>query len=131
MHIVDASTIQWVARCMALANHRRRKAAAKYRVRLDLQSFQSHFAIVDTARQHDNLRARELCAAVKRSEIYIFNKAYVDFEQLAELAAGDVIWVTRAKDNLQFRVVRKLQPAADGNILADQYKNISSNWRTS
>src|SRR5512139_422117 len=120
IHVVDSTTIQLVARCMDWAKHRRRKAAAKCHVRLNLQSFLPQFAIVDTAREHDNLRARELCAGVRAGEIVIFDKAYLDFEHLADLAMRDVSWVTRAKDNLEARVVRKLQHGRIGNILADE-----------
>jgi IS4 transposase len=74
---------------------------------------------VDTARHNDAKRARELCAGVKAGEIVIFDKAYVDFEHLADLSMRDVFWVTRAKDNLSFRVVRKLQAGACGKILRD------------
>jgi len=119
IHVVDATTIQLVAHCMDWAKHRRRKAAAKCHVRLNLQSFLPHFAIVDTAREHDNVRARELCAGVRAGEIVIFDKAYVDFGHLADLAAREVFWVTRAKDNLDYRVVRKFQRGRLGNILAD------------
>lgn len=119
IHVVDSTTIQLVARCMDWAKHRRRKAAAKCHVRLNLQSFLPQFAIVDTAREHDNVRARELCAGVRAGEIVIFDKAYVDFEHLADLAMRDVFWVTRAKDNLEYRVVRKFQRGQVGNILAD------------
>jgi hypothetical protein len=119
IHVVDSTTIQLVARCMDWAKHRRRKAAAKCHVRLNLQSFLPHFAIVDTAGEHDNRRARELCAGVRAGEIVIFDKAYVDFAHLADLAMREVFWVTRAKDNLEFRVVRKFQPGRLGNILAD------------
>jgi IS4 transposase len=31
----------------------------------------------------------------------------------------EVFWVTRAKENMQYRVVRKFQPGADGNLLRD------------
>jgi hypothetical protein len=126
VHIVDATTIQLVARCMDWAKHRRRKAAAKCHVRLNLQSFLPRFAIVDTAREHDNVRARELCAGVKPGEIVIFDKAYIDFEHLADLAARDVFWVTRAKENLEFRVVEEMQSAPDGDILADEVIELSS-----
>lgn len=119
IHVVDATTIQLVARCMDWAKHRRRKAAAKCHVRLNLQSFLPHFAIVDTAREHDNLRARELCAGVRAGEIVIFDKAYVDFAHLADLAMREVFWVTRAKENLEYRVMRKVQQGRIGNILAD------------
>jgi hypothetical protein len=119
IHVVDSTTIQLVARCLDWAKHRRRKAAAKCHVRLNLQSFLPHFAIVDTAREHDNVRARELCAGVRAGEIVIFDKAYVDFEHLADLAMRQVSWVTRAKENLAYRVVRKFQRGRIGNILAD------------
>jgi len=53
IHIVDATTIERVANCMDWAKHRRRKAAAKCHMRLDLRSFLPRFAIVDTAREND------------------------------------------------------------------------------
>ena len=119
IHVVDSTTIQLVARCMDWAKHRRRKAVAKCHVRLNLQTFLPQFAIVDTAGEHDNRRARELCAGVRAGEIVIFDKAYVDFAHLADLAIREVFWVTRAKDNLDYRVVRKFQRGRIGNILAD------------
>jgi hypothetical protein len=126
IHLVDATTIQLVANCMDWAKHRRRKAAAKCHVRLDLETFLPRFAIVDTAREHDNRRARELCAGIKAGEIVIFDKAYVDFEHLADLSAREVFWVTRAKDNLQFRVVQRLQEGPDGDILSDEVIELAS-----
>jgi hypothetical protein len=119
IHVVDSTTIQLVARCLDWAKHRRRKAAAKCHVRLNLQTFLPRFALVDTAGEHDNRRAHELCAGVAAGEIVIFDKAYVDFAHLADLAMREVWWVTRAKDNLQYRVVRKLQHGRQGNILRD------------
>lgn len=37
----------------------------------------------------------------------MFDKAYVDFDHLANPAAREVFWVTCAKDNLLCRVARK------------------------
>lgn len=119
IHVVDSTTIQLMARSLDWAKHRRRKAAAKCHVRLNLQSFLPRCAIVDTAAEHDSVRARELCANVQAGEIVIFDKAYVDFAHLADLSQRAVFWVTRAKDNLQYRVVRKLQHGTVGNILRD------------
>jgi len=119
IHVVDSTTIQLVARCMDWAKHRRRKAAAKCHVRLNLQSFLPRFALVDTAGEHDNRRAHELCAGVQAGEIVIFDKAYVDFAHLAALSMREVFWVTRAKENLRYRVVRRLQRGRLGNILRD------------
>ena len=119
IHAVDSSTIQLVANCMDWAKHRRRKAAAKLHMRLDLQSFLPKFAIVDTAKHNDNKRARELCADVGAGEIVLFDKAYVDFEHLFDLDARGVFWVTRAKDNLQYRCVKRRIKRPQGRILRD------------
>jgi hypothetical protein len=76
IHLVDSTTIELIASCMDWAKHRRRKVAAKCHLRLDLQSFLPRFAIIDTAREADARRARELCAGIKGGEIAIFDKAY-------------------------------------------------------
>jgi len=119
IHLVDSTTIPLIASCMDWAKHRRRKAAAKCHLRLDLQSFLPRFAIVDTARHNDAKRARELCAEVKAGEIVIFDKAYMDFTHLADLSLREVFWVTRAKENLNCRVVRSFQQGVFGKILRD------------
>lgn len=75
-------------------------------LRLDLHSFLPSFAIVDTAGQHDNKRAREVCATILRGEIVVLDKAYVDYDHLFDLDQRGVWWVTRAKDNMKFRVVK-------------------------
>jgi hypothetical protein len=119
IHVVDSTTLQLVASCLDWAKHRRRKAAAKCHLRLDLQSFLPRFAIIDTARDADAKRAPEVCAGLKAGEIVIFDKAYVDFSHLFDLLQRGVWWVTRAKDNLQYRVVKKRLKQPDGNILRD------------
>lgn len=131
IHVVDSTTIQLVARCMDWAKHRRRKAAAKCHVRLNLQTFLPRFALVDTAGEHDNRRAHELCAGVQAGEIVIFDKAYLDFGHLADLSMREVFWVTRAKDNLQCRVVRRLQQGRAGNILRDDLIQLTGPARKS
>lgn len=119
IHAVDSSTIQLVANCIDWAKHRRKKAAAKLHMRLDLQAFLPAFAIVDTAKHNDNKRAREMCAGIDAGEIVLFDKAYVDFEHLHDLDARGVFWVTRAKDNLQCRCVKRRIKGPVGNILRD------------
>jgi hypothetical protein len=119
IHLVDSTTIPLIASCLDWAKHRRRKAAAKCHLRLDLQSFLPRFAIVDTARHHDNQRAREVCAGIKAGEIVIFDKAFVDFAHLADLSMREVFWVTRAKENMNYRVVQRYQNRSVGSILQD------------
>jgi hypothetical protein len=124
IHVVDSTTIQLVASCMDWAKHRRRKAAAKCHLRLDLHSFLPRFAIIDTARENDSKRSRELCAAIRAGEIVVFDKAYVDFAHLFDLLRRGVFWVSRAKDNMAFKVLRVLP--VSGRILRDEVIRLSN-----
>ena len=120
VHIVDTTVIELVANAMDWAKHRRRKAAAKTHLRLNLQSLLPQCVIVDTAREHDNRRARELCAALQPGEIVIFDKGYLDFGHLLHLDQRGVHWVTRAKENLRYEVVKKLPIQGHPRIMADE-----------
>jgi hypothetical protein len=120
IHVVDATVIELVASCLDWAKHRRRKAAAKCHLRLNLHSFLPGFAIIDTARENDAKRARELSAGIRAGEIVIFDKAYVDFDHLFALHLRGVFWVTRARDDFRYRVVKKMPKSKDKRILSDE-----------
>ena len=124
IHVVDSTTIQLVASCMDWAKHRRRKAAAKCHLRLDLHSFLPRFAIIDTAKENDAKRSRELCAGIRPGEIVVFDKAYLDFAHLFDLLKRGVFWVTRAKDNMVYEVLHALP--VSGRILRDEIIALSN-----
>ena len=126
IHVVDPTVLEWVANCLDWAKHRRRKAAAKTHMRLNRQSLRPNFVIIDTAGEHDNQRARELCAGVKRGEIVLFDKGYVDFGHLRDLDQRGVSWVTRAKDNMAHEVVKIIPPSKDQKILKDEIIRLSN-----
>jgi len=119
INVVDSTTIKLVANCMDWAKHRRRKAAAKCHMRLDLKTFLPKFAIVGPAKDADDKRAREICADVQDGEIVVFDRAYVDFEHLFDLESRGVSWVTRAKRNMSYRVVKECQKQSTNTILRD------------
>ena len=120
IHVVDTTVMELVANCMDWAKHRRRKAAAKTHMRLNLQSLLPSFVIIDTAGEHDNKRARELCAGLKSGEIGLFDKGFLDFEHLRDLDERGVFWVTRAKDNMAYEVVKRMPRSTDEKILKDE-----------
>jgi hypothetical protein len=126
IHVVDSTTIQLIASCMDWAKHRRRKAAAKLHLRLNLQSLLPGFAVVDTAAEHDNRRAREVCADLKSGEIALFDKGYVDFGHLKDLDERGVSWVTRAKENLAYDVVKPMPRSKDEKVLKDEIIQLSN-----
>ena len=118
INIVDSSTIKLIANCLDWAKHRRRKAAAKMHLRLDLRSFLPKFVLVKSAGSNDAKEARVVCAGISAGEIVVFDKAYVDFKHLYELMLRGIFWVTRAKDNMQYEVVGQ-HSKPSGNIISD------------
>jgi hypothetical protein len=124
IYAVDSSTIALVANCMDWAKHRRRKAAAKLHLRLNLQSFLPAFAVVEEGSHHDSSRMPALCAGLCAGEIAIFDKAYVHFANLFDLHLRGVFWVTRAKDNMSYHVCKKRK--VSGNILRDDEVTLRS-----
>jgi hypothetical protein len=117
---VDATTISLVANCMDWARHRRRKAAAKLHLSLNLQCLLPGFVVIDSASRHDKTHAAALCANMEEGEIAVFDKAYIDVDFLWDLTGRGVFWVTRAKENLKVRCVKRLIVRREGNILSDR-----------
>jgi len=105
---------------MDWAKHRRRKAAAKLHLTLNLQTFLPTIAIVEEASHHDSSRARELCIPLKEGEIVVFDKAYVDFKHLFELDERGLFWVTRSKDNMNYTVIEERPAPVEQGIIHDQ-----------
>ncbi len=92
INVVDSTTLQLVANCLDWAKHRRRKAAARMHLRLDLQSFLPSFVLVRSAGTNDLAESYEVCAGVKAGEIVVFDKAYVGYEHLHKLTQRGVFF---------------------------------------
>ena len=56
---------------------------------------------------------------LQEGEIALFDKAYIHFTHLYNLAQRGIFWVTRSKDNMAFTVRKKLLKKPKGNILRD------------
>jgi len=120
IHLMDSTVMELVANCLDWAKHRRRKAAAKTHLRLNFQSLLPECVIVDTAAEHDNERARELCAHLRPGEIVVFDRAYVDYAHLRHLDQWGIFWVTRAKETMSYTVVEQRPVPKGGKILRDE-----------
>lgn len=126
IHLVDSTVIELVANCMPWAAHRRRKAAVKCHTRLNLQSLLPGYVVIDVAREHDNVRAREVCAGLKTGEIVILDRGYNDFEHFGDLSARGVVWVTRAKSSMTFDLLESRPVDDGGKILSDEWIVLSN-----
>jgi hypothetical protein len=124
VQLLDSTVIELVANCMDWASHRRRKAAAKCHVRLDFETLLPSFVVLGPGREHDNLRAREATAGLKKGQILVADRGYVDLEHFADLEERGIFWVTRMKENMTCQV--QAERKASGKILADELIQLST-----
>ena len=119
INAVDSTTIKLFTNCIDWARHRRRKAAAKMHLNLNLQSFLPRVVRVKSAKGHDSGEASRLCACLAAGEIAIFDKAYISWTFLFELTKREIFWVTRARDNMDYETVGQ-HMALKGRIIRDE-----------
>jgi len=74
---IDSSTIALVPNCIDRAKHRRRKAAAKLHLRLNLQTFLPSFAVIEEGSHHESSRMIALREGLQSGEIAVFDKEHV------------------------------------------------------
>ena len=117
---MDSTTIALVANCMPWAKHRRKKAAVKCHLSLNLQNHLPQAVCVEKARPHDSRFARFLCNPLRDGSIVVADKAYVDFRHFRELTEDGIVWVVRARRDTAFRAVRSLHTTVNPRILADE-----------
>lgn len=120
IHVVDATVVQLVASCVDWANHNQRKAAIKCHLRLSLRSLLPAFVLIDSARENDVQRVRQVCAGLARGEIVLFDRGYHLLAHYWELTQRGIFFVTRARENVTARVVKRRALGSDPRILADE-----------
>jgi hypothetical protein len=121
---IDSTTLKLSLDCIDWARHRRRKAAAKTHMRLNVGSMLPTFAIVEDAAHHDSTRADALCDGMKAGDVLLADRAYVDLRFLHGLARRGVFFVLREKANMAFEVLEET-PHKDPRILSDQTVRLS------
>lgn len=115
---IDSTTLQLTLASIDWARHRRRKAAAKCHMRLNIGTFLPTYVAVEDAAHHDGTRADVLCAGMATGDVLLGDRAYVDFRFLAGLDARGVFFVLRSKKNMVYAAVKSLP--CKGKILRDE-----------
>lgn len=118
IEILDSTVIELVANCMNWAQHRRKKAAAKAHMRLNLESALPSCVIIGPGKDADVTEAEALTKDMKHGEICIFDRGYVSLLLFRALTQRGIIWVTRWKKGLKADVLE--QRPVKGKILADE-----------
>ena len=119
VYAFDSSTISLCLKLCPWAKFRKTKAGVKMHTLLDLRGNIPAFVYLTDASIHDVRMLDELC--VEMGAVYVMDKGYVDFFRLFNrIHRNGAFFVTRAKDNMQYDVVKSNPFDKSAGIIADE-----------
>ena len=101
VYALDSSTVDLCLSLFPWASFRKRKGAVKLHTLLDLRGNIPSLIIITNGKIHDVNILDEL--VIEAGAIYIMDRGYVDFERLYAVHQASAFFVTRAKDNCDWR----------------------------
>ena len=115
---IDSTTIDLCLSMFDWARFRRAKGAVKLHLMLNHQGYLPGWALITDGKVHDVKVAQKLEFAP--GTVVAMDRAYVDYELFDRWTNKGVWFVTRAKDNMKYRVVKNRRLPDRGNVLKDQ-----------
>ena len=115
---MDSSTISLCLSLFPWAKFRRTKGAVKLHLLLDHDGYLPTYAYISNGKKADVTFARKFPLAP--SSIVAMDRGYNDYKLFAFWTEKDIFFVTRLKENANYRVVKKLPVPKNRNILSDQ-----------
>lgn len=115
---LDATLIDLCASMFDWAKFRQTKGAVKLHLLLEHEGYLPVFAHVTYGKVHEVNIAKRL--SFPKGSIVVMDRGYVDYALFAEWTEDGVYFVTRQKDNADFRVIRRNPIPMRGSILKDQ-----------
>lgn len=115
---IDSSTIDLCLSMYDWAHFRRTKGAVKLHLMLNHQGYLPNWALITDGKVHDVTVAKTL--DFEPGTIVVIDRGYVDYD-LFDYWTGEGVWfVTRAKDNMAYRVVKQRDVPNRGTVLRDE-----------
>ena len=118
VYALDSSTIDLSLSLFPWASFRETKAAIKLHTLLDLRGSIPVFVWITDGKPHD-VRVLDILVPEPGS-VYVFDRAYIDFERLRGLHEARAVFVTRAKKNLSYRRRYSAQCDRSTGVVCDQ-----------
>jgi len=120
LYALDATVIDLCLAMFPWAKFRKRKGALKIHALLDYRGTIPSFLVITDAKQHEVKVARNIDLPVSSDSILVMDKAYTDFQWLSGLNTQKVYFVTRAKDNMKYRVVGQHKEIKNKAVISDE-----------
>lgn len=115
---LDSSTISLCLSIFPWAKFRTTKGAVKLHLLLDHDGYLPTFAYVSDGKKHDVTFARKFPLAP--GSIVAMDRGYNDYKLFSLWTGTGIFFVTRLKENAEYRVVKKLPVPQNRNIISDQ-----------
>ncbi len=115
---IDSSTIDLCLSMFDWARFRRAKGAVKLHLLLNHQGYLPEWALITDGKVHDVKVAQKL--EFTPGTVVAMDRAYVDYELFDRWTNAGVWFVTRAKGNMKYRIVKNRSLPGRGNVLKDQ-----------
>ena len=123
VYAFDSTTISLCLSIFPWAKFRQHKAAVKLHTLVDLRGNVPSFILVSTGQMHDVMALDHL--PIEAGAFYLIDKGYIDYERLHGFTTACAYFVTRLKDNAQYRVVESRQVDKSAGLLCDQTIRLS------
>jgi len=118
---IDSSTISLCLSLCQWAKHRKTKSAVKIHAVLNASGKIPEYIVLKPAKQHDVKAAKAFPTKLfKPGTIIAMDRAYIDYRWLARLNKKGVSFISRAKSNMNYKVVSSLKVLKSKGILKDQ-----------
>lgn len=115
---IDATTIDLCLSLYDWAEFRTTKGAVKLHVKLNHAGYLPEFMLMTTGKVHETKVAPMI--PVKRGDVFVVDRGYIDFNWLKELDDKGAFFVTRLKRNSHYCVAERRDVSAFENIYSDQ-----------
>ena len=115
---IDATTIDLCLSTFHWATFRSTKSGIKLHTQLDLKTSIPEFILFSNASVHD-VNALDFIS-FEANSFYVMDRGYVDYKRLYRICLCDAFFITRAKDNMDFRRLYSHKTDKSKGILCDQ-----------
>ena len=115
---IDATTIDLCLSTFYWATFRSTKGGIKLHTQLDLKTAIPEFIFFSTASVHD-VNVLDVIS-FEANSFYVMDRGYVDYKRLYKIHLCDAFFVTRAKDNMDYRRLYSRKVDKNIGVLSDQ-----------
>ena len=123
---IDATTIDLCLSTFSWATFRSTKGGIKLHTQIDLKTSIPEFILFSTASVHD-VNVLDFIN-FEANSFYIMDRGYVDYKRLYKIHTSGAFFVTRAKDNMNYRRLYSQQRDITNGVIYDQIIMLNNHY---